>query len=131
MSTETNKELVTTFMRLLCDGHVRSACACLAEDIQWKMMSTSQPATLAKEQIVSGIEARIAESADGKFRIWALGMTAEDDRIAVEAESLIKLKGGKTYNNKYHYLWIIRGGFVVEAREYSDTQHRAVVLSAG
>lgn len=48
-------------------------------------------------------------------------VTAEDDRVAVEAEGFIVVKGGAIYNNSYHFLFIIRDGKIQEIKEYLDT----------
>ena len=55
-------------------------------------------------------------------------MTAEDDRVSVEAESKGKHVTGQTYNQLYHYLFVIRGGKIVQAKEYFDTMHANDVL---
>lgn len=52
------------------------------------------------------------------------GMTAEADRVAMEAVSLLHNKTtGRTYNNFYHHLFRIRDGKVVLFKEYQDTLH--------
>jgi uncharacterized protein len=52
-------------------------------------------------------------------------ITAEADRIALEAESDADLVNGKHYHNYYHFLFVIRDGRVTEAREYLDTKNVA------
>jgi hypothetical protein len=64
-----------------------------------------------------------------RFTIHAL--TAEGDRVAIEAESHGKHVSGKTYNNKYHFLLRARRGKIVEWREYMDTMHANDVLCGG
>jgi uncharacterized protein len=50
-----------------------------------------------------------------------LGMTAEGDRVAVEAESRFHTVSGRLYNNQYHFLFVIRNGKIVRFNEYLDT----------
>jgi hypothetical protein len=50
-------------------------------------------------------------------------MTAEDDRVSVEAESYGEITNGKTYENIYHFMFVIRDGKVAAIREYMDTEH--------
>jgi hypothetical protein len=64
-----------------------------------------------------------------RFTIHAL--TAERDRVAIEAESHGKHVSGKIYNNKYHFVLRARGGKIVEWREYMDTMHANDVLCGG
>ncbi len=63
------------------------------------------------------------------FRIKA--MTAEGDRVAIEAESYGRHRSGKIYNNHYHFLMVIRDGRVAEFKEYLDTMHANEVLVQG
>lgn len=56
------------------------------------------------------------------------GWTAERERVAVEAESLGTLEDGRTYNNRYHFLFVVRDGAIVELRIYLDTQHAVDVF---
>jgi uncharacterized protein len=55
-------------------------------------------------------------------------VTAEGDRVAVEAESHAKMKSGKLYQNKYHFLLTIRDGKIQGVKEYLDTAHADEVL---
>ena len=50
-------------------------------------------------------------------------MTAEGDRVAVEAETYGEHVSGKTYNNFFHFLLVIRDGKIQEWKEYMDTKH--------
>lgn len=59
----------------------------------------------------------------------ALGsITAEDDRVAVEANSSAKFKGDMEYANVYHFLFRVQHGKIVGFREHHNTKHHAVVL---
>jgi len=55
-------------------------------------------------------------------------MTAEDDRVAVEVSGESIHASGKPYNNKYHFLLIIRDGKIIQLKEYMDTQLAAKIL---
>jgi ketosteroid isomerase-like protein len=48
-------------------------------------------------------------------------MTAEDDRVAVLADSDGELVRGGRYDNKYHFLFQLRDGLISHVREYGDT----------
>lgn len=56
------------------------------------------------------------------------GITAEGDRVAVEARSEGSLRNGARYANRYHWLFILRDGKIAVAREYNDTAHVNAVL---
>lgn len=51
-----------------------------------------------------------------------LGVTAEGERVAVEARGRAELRNGRIYANIYHFLLEVRGGKVAAMREYCDTQ---------
>lgn len=55
------------------------------------------------------------------------GVTAQDDRVAIEATSDGTLINGRHYYNRYHFLIKVRGNKVCLVREYSDTKHVAEV----
>jgi uncharacterized protein len=48
-------------------------------------------------------------------------MTAEDDRVAVLADSDGELVSGGRYDNKYHFLFQLRDGLISSVWEYGDT----------
>jgi hypothetical protein len=50
-------------------------------------------------------------------------MTAEGDRVAVEAESKARLANGTLYHNRYHFLFVVRDGRIQVVKEYLDTLH--------
>ncbi|GLT00013.1 hypothetical protein GCM10007897_13960 [Sphingobium jiangsuense] len=56
------------------------------------------------------------------------GITAEGERVAVEARSEGRLRTGARYANRYHWLFILRDGKIAVAREYNDTAHVKEVL---
>lgn len=50
-----------------------------------------------------------------------VSVTAEDDRVAVEAKSAAELRNGKTYRNKYVFMFTSRNGKLSSVKEYSDS----------
>lgn len=50
--------------------------------------------------------------------IRLVAMTAEADRVAVEADSHGEMLNGKIYENSYHFLFTFRNGKIAEVREY-------------
>jgi hypothetical protein len=57
-------------------------------------------------------------------------MTAEGDRVFVEAESRATLAGGGTYNNHYVFMARFRDGKMIEHKEFADTLHIHRVVDA-
>jgi hypothetical protein len=56
-------------------------------------------------------------------------ITAEDDRVAVEAESKATLVNGALYHNRYHFLFVVRDGRIHAVKEYLDTLHALSALT--
>ncbi len=48
-------------------------------------------------------------------------VTAEDNRVAVEAHSQIAMVDGRLFENTYHFLFHLQDGKIVLAREHFDT----------
>jgi uncharacterized protein len=61
----------------------------------------------------------------GGVRTTFGAITAEDDRVAVEAEIIGTLPDGRVYTNVYHYLMWFKDGKVLRVKEYLDTQSAA------
>jgi len=78
---------------------------------------------------LDGLSALIARHFDEKGILLTIeGVTAEGDRVAVEARSEGQLRGGTRYANRYHWLFILRDGKIAVAREYNDTAHVNAVI---
>jgi uncharacterized protein len=56
-------------------------------------------------------------------------VTAEADRVAIEAETSGVTPDGRAYSNAYHYLFTFRGGLILRVKEYLDTQAAAEFFS--
>ncbi len=63
------------------------------------------------------------------LRFTITGITAEGERVAVEAESRGRHVSGKDYCNQYHFLLVIHDGKIVQLKEYMDTAHASAVLA--
>jgi ketosteroid isomerase-like protein len=57
-------------------------------------------------------------------------LTAEDNRVAMEAVSYGERSNGRIYKNFYHFQHEIRDGKLVAVREYLDTDHAYRILLA-
>ncbi len=91
--------------------------------------------TLISGTFTKAVLGQFASEVLGAFpdglKFTVTGMTAEGDRVAVQAESLGAHVSGKTYHNKYHFLITVREGKILESREYMDTQLVTDVICDG
>jgi ketosteroid isomerase-like protein len=128
MGIEENKKVVAGFFEAMNSGNGAAVMNALADSATWWVAGNFPlSGTKTKAQfgeLVGGLGAKI----DGAMRLTALGLTAEGDRVAVEAESHAKMKNGKTYQNKYHFLFQVRDGKIQAVKEYLDTTHANDVL---
>jgi ketosteroid isomerase-like protein len=71
------------------------------------------------------VETLQADADHGRMQVTILGMTAEADRVAVEASStgIANPANGRRYGNFYHLLMRMKDGQVVLYKEYQDTLH--------
>ncbi len=59
---------------------------------------------------------RFRDSIPGGISVNVTGVTAEGDRVAVEAESIATMPNGRTLNQVYHFLFEFEDGKVRRAR---------------
>ncbi len=74
---------------------------------------------------------RIFEAFPEGLQFTIHAMTAEGERVAVEAESRGRHVSGKIYNNLYHFLIKFRDGKIIALKEYMDTELVTDILCGG
>lgn len=131
MSIEANKQLVLTFLGHYAAGRYDTALDMLAQDCVWWLPGHPEefPAagSVDKETVKRRLAANLKLLPHG-LEISTGAITAEDDRVAIEAESKATLVNGRLYHNRYHFLFVIRDGQFVLVKEYLDTLHSKEVL---
>jgi uncharacterized protein len=120
--SEGNKKLVIRLIEDLSSGQLDQAFGAVAPDATWWVAGTPQPYTKQQYRDLCAQSHTIFKSGP---LLTIKAVTAEDDRVALEAESDADLVNGKHYHNYYHFLFVIRDGRVIEAKEYLDTKHVA------
>lgn len=131
MSTEQNKQIVIDFFDQMSNGNVKGFVDLYHEGgAVWTSGNT----------LISGIQKKsaIQEFAGGIYDAFPEGlkfkinsMTAEDDRVAVEAESEGMHVSGVRYQNFYHFLFILKDSKVLLLKEYMDTEKVTDILCGG
>ena len=128
MSTEDSKRIVLGFFENLNAGNAAAALDALGDSATWWIQGNFPlSGTKTKAQFVE-LLGQLGAQIDGALSLRVKGVTAEGDRVAVEAESFAKMKNGKTYQNTYHFLFIVRDGKIQSVKEYLDTIHANEVL---
>jgi len=126
MNIEQNKQVVITFLKELSASNVDAWTALLADDSTWwvggKPDKFPLAGTMTKNQFV-GLISKIMQIAPEGVQFTANDLTAEGDRVAVEATSYAETTSGKRYQNEYHFVFIVRDGKIHSVKEYLDTMH--------
>ena len=119
---------MNNFWKAFSESDFETAFALLADDSTWWVAGDFPiSGTYSKNQFEALINGVLDEVPKG-ISVTPKVMTAEDDRVAMEAESYGERKNGKIYNNRYHILHVIRDGKIITVREYMDTKHANEIL---
>ncbi|HUN58854.1 MAG TPA: nuclear transport factor 2 family protein [Candidatus Binataceae bacterium] len=128
MSVEENKKIAAAFFENLSSGNGAAVMNALADTATWWVAGNFALSGTKTKQQFAELVGSLGPKIDGPLTIRPTGVTAEGERVAVEAESHAKMKNGKIYHNQYHFLLEIRDGKIQSVKEYLDTTHAADVL---
>ncbi len=129
MGTNANKKLVEEFFQLFSDAKVEQAFTMVSDDVSWWVPGTLPfSGTKTKAQYLR-VVALIQSGFPGGLRLTLKGMIADGDKVAAEVESLGVHVNGKTYQNKYHFIFVVKDGKFSEVKEYMDTLHLKDLIS--
>lgn len=131
MSAEQNKQVVEAFFAAMNSGDVDAIVNSYHDEgYLWTKGHTLISGRYGKAQ-VQAAAGGIYEAFPEGIAFDILHMTAEDDRVAVEATSRGKHVSGLLYENEYHFLFHLRDGKVLALKEYMDTERVTDVLCGG
>ena len=125
--TEENKKTAIKFFEVLSSGSQAYLDFYNDESIIWTAGENAIGGTRTKKEIVDFAQGILSAFPHGiKFNIT--GITAENERVAVEVSGEAIHASGELYNNKYHFLLKIQHGKILELKEYMDTQLASKIL---
>jgi len=126
-TTNENKEIAIKFFEALSSGSESYLDFYNDDSIIWTAGNNTIGGTRTKKEIIDFAQGILAAFPTGiTFNIT--GMTAENERVAVEVSGEAMHASGEAYNNKYHFLLTIKNGKIIELKEYMDTQLAAKIL---
>jgi uncharacterized protein len=128
MSIEQNKAMAAELIKAISAGDADGIRRYVDPEAKWWVMGFPRDRTMTRDQMIRGARAIIGKVLPGGFNMKVLGMTAEGDRVAVEAEGHSYTVDNKLYNNFYHFLLEFRDGKVISAMEYTNPKHALEVL---
>ena len=119
-----NTAVVEDFLRQIsAEGPYAAAMVCCAPGFTWH--TPGGPMVQDTLEAMSAI--MWSEFDESGLKIDILGVTAQDERVAVEAVSNGRLRDGQVYNNHYHFMFELRDGKIAAIREYNDTHHTRTI----
>ena len=125
--SDQNKTITKEFFEALSNGSDKYLDFYTDESIIWTAGNNAIGGTRTKKEVVSFAQNILSAFPTGiTFNIT--GLTAENERVAVEISGEAIHASGEAYNNQYHFLLRIKDGKILELKEYMDTQLAAKIL---
>jgi ketosteroid isomerase-like protein len=128
---EQNKEFVRQFFQAMNRGDTAAIVAAYAEDGYVQTMGNTLVSGRNGKAEIAGFAGAVLEAFPEGLRFTINTLTAEDDRVAVEAQSEGRHVSGQDYQNFYHFLFRLRDGKIIALHEYLDTELATDVLCGG
>lgn len=127
---EANKALVNKFFTAFSESRFADALESMDEHGTWWVAgSTDISGTYSKKEFLE-LASGVAGGTKAGIHLSPTGITAEGNRVAVEAISDGETMAGKRYQNKYHFLFEFKNQKFVAVREYMDPMHVREVFGA-
>ncbi|MFW2830349.1 nuclear transport factor 2 family protein [Sphingomonas sp. ID0503] len=115
-------------MEVFSSGDADGVAAMMDPDATWWVAGTMPISGTYTREEFRALLVGVSDACDGPIRLIPHEFTIDGDRVAVETESMAQTLNGRTYNNFYHFLFILKGDKVLRVKEYLDTMHTNAVL---
>ena len=126
-TSKNNKEIAIKFFEALSSGSEAYLDFYNDDSVIWTAGDNDIGGTRTKKEIIDFAQGILAAFPSGiTFNIT--GITAENERVAVEVSGDAIHASGQPYNNQYNFLLTIKNGKILELKEYMDTQLAAKIL---
>ena len=131
MSAEENKRLIQRVFEELERGNAPVFIEAMADDVNWHVTGTTKFSKTyrGKGELMSELVGPLFGQLEGPLAMTGDRFIADGDHVVVEASGKSTLKSGKSYNNKYCWVFRLEDGRIKEVTEYMDTQ--LVVMTFG
>jgi ketosteroid isomerase-like protein len=123
MSIDDNKAVINEWVRHWNENdHLALAALYSDDEFSWRLSGLSPVSgKYNKADIVALMGKTFATPMKEKLHLTVKHLTAEEDRVALEAEGRGIYADGSEFRNFYHLLFTVRNGKVVRGRAYLDT----------
>jgi ketosteroid isomerase-like protein len=126
-----NKHAARAFFQALSGSDAAAVLDAYAEDGTVQITGNTLISGVLDRAEIMNRTNRVLEAFPGGISFTIKTMTAEGDRVAIEAETSAVHASGKIFDNKYHFLMRLRDGKIVKLTEYMDTELVTEVLCGG
>ena len=131
MDIEQNKVFIRDFLAAMSRGDTAAIVASYTEDGYCESLGHTLISGRYPRDTIAAVSSGLFEAFPEGLHFAILNMTAEEDRVAVEATSRGMHVSGKLYANHYHFLFHLRDGKIAVMKEFMDTEHATEVLCGG
>lgn len=121
MTIDAHKRVVLEFLEAFETGDAEAILRRLTDNATWWIAGELPISGTFTRSEIPAMLSGIANNTAGPATFRPISMIAEDDRVAVEAESNANLTNGRHYTNKYHLAFDFDGDLISAVREYMDT----------
>lgn len=124
MSIEANKQLVRDTWGAVSAGDIGGFLGNLADSVTWTFFGSHRFAGIfdGKEELVAKLFAPLGEVLADGIKVHIDSLTAEGDRVVMEARGEAQTKTGEHYNNYYCIVITVHEGKIAHVREYLDSE---------
>jgi ketosteroid isomerase-like protein len=123
MSVEANIRVAKDFLFATGHGDLEGTFATVTDDVVLHTMGSSAVSASRDHAALAELVKAFGEFMSTPVEFEILTVTAQDDRVAVEACSSATMVDGRPYENIYHFLFWFRDGRIASAHEYMDTKY--------
>ena len=123
MTVEANKELVLSWYDAFASGDFDRVGGMLHEDFRYYLPGNMPISGWRDRDGFLEGQAALAPLTTGPFTLRFGAVTAEGDRVLLEAEGDTEIAGGGRYTNVYIMALRVRDGKIAELKEFCDTLH--------
>jgi ketosteroid isomerase-like protein len=118
------KQQMRTIMESMTNGDLRPFFDAMSDDVTWQWMGvTNWSKTFkGKKEVVDDLFGGVARDLIQPFSVQLRSILADGDDVVVEHTGRNTTPDGRQYNNNYCWIFHFRDGFIVEVREYMDTE---------
>jgi ketosteroid isomerase-like protein len=117
-----NRTVALTFLRKIGEFDTAALAELLTPGAHYWVAGMPRSQLLTRAELLGALDQIKGKVFQGPIEFTFHGVTAEGNRVAVEATSTARLLSGKAYANTYHFLLELDGGKVSLGREYADTK---------